>query len=358
MTASQVTVYNPMGIALADLDVDVYRSWVLNGPGEANFTISTKDNKCREEYLRYGNRLLVQHTDLPDWVGFIDTPRLWSYGRVEVNAVGAETWFDWRVTNIGAVHDSLAEVFRWIIDDCNHWGGSQMKYGEIKNGGIDAVAALGGKATDHIQRIVEKWGVDWSVTSRISKNNRLELYANLYDGLRGKATQLVLNHINSRITDPIVTEDGAIWNHVFYYSEPGEGGSRVIGDSRDHRSEMLYDLRQIAEQGVGAYEPGLEFAAWMRLQETKEPVIMVAPAVLNINEAWKSLRLGNFINWDSDYVGFDNSTVGMASVLRIVGMEYADKEQAVTLVAELAERHYTRKELINLALSYTGERAA
>lgn len=354
--SGQITVYTPMGIPLADLDADVLCSWVLNGPGEATFTISTKDNKCREQFLRFGNRLLIQNDDLPDWIGIMDTPRTWSYGKVECRAVGAEAWFDWRVTNFYGMLDNLADVYRYIIDDCNSWGGSQMYYGQITTGGISAAAKLGGKASDIINRLCQRFRADWSVTSRIDPlNNRLSLRANMYAGMRGDWTQLVLNNVNSKLTEPLQAEDGAIFNDVFYYSEPGDQGGYKVGEAKDQRSILRYDLRQCAEQGVGSDETGLSFMAWLKLQETREPKVMIAPSVLNVENAWQSLRVGNVIFWDSDYAGFGRNQLGMSATLRITGMEYLMSEQTVTLVAEMLRPYWTRKELIDLAIEYAGD---
>lgn len=352
--SSQVTIYSPTGIPLADLDTGVWRSWVLNGYGEAGFTLSTKDNKCKEEYLRYGNILLVQHDSLPDWVGFMDTPRVWNYGNVECHALGAEVWFDWRVTLVRPILDTLDNVFRRILDDCNFWGGLQMKVGDIAESEIKDAVALGGKASDHINRMSEKYHVDWSVTHRINSRNVLSLYANLFNGLRGDRTNLTLNALNSKVTAPLLTEDGAIYNHVFYYSEPGEGGGRKVGDAQDEDSIARYGLRQLAEQGVGAYEEGLAFAAYRKLQETKEPDYIFVPSVLNVNDTFSQLRLGNVIYWDTEFSGFGSNTIGLNATLRIDGMEYDDNSDSVELVADVMRRYYTRKELINLATRYDG----
>jgi hypothetical protein len=224
-----------------------------------------------------------------------------------------------------------------------------MHYGLIRSGGVFTTAALGGKASDHIMRLVDKYLADWSVTP-VLNNNRLLLKANLYGGPRGENTGLVLNNVNSKNVEPAMTEDGAIYNHVFYYSEPGEGGGRKFGDARDDASVGKYDLRMIAEQGVGAYEEGLEFAARMKLADTKEPYIMVAPSALDIGETWRQLRLGNIIYWEDDFAGFNGATVGSNSTVRIVGMEYSEADKSVGLVVELMKRYYTRQEKINLAL--------
>lgn len=356
MSTGMVTVYSPSGVPLADLDTNVLCSWVLNGPGEATFSLSTKNNKCQDQFLRYGNKLLVQHDDLPDWVGIMDTPRTWNYGKVECRAVGGEAWFDWRVTNYYFMVDNLAEIYRYLIDDCNSWGGSQMGFGEITTGGIWAAAAFGGKASDIINRLCKKFQADWSVTSRVNPtSNRLYLRANMYAGMRGSWTNLVLNNVNSKLTEPIQAEDGAIFNHVFFYSAPGDAGGRKVGEAKDKRSIMHYDLRQYAEQGVGSDETGLAFAAWRKLQDSKEPKVMIAPSVLNVENAWKSLQVGNIIYWDSDFAGFGRGLLGMSATLRIVGMEYSDADQTVTLVTEMLKPYWTRSELINLALDYGGE---
>jgi hypothetical protein len=348
---SQVTVYSPMGIPLADLDVGAFRAWGINLATEASFKISTKDSKCREGFLQYGNILLIQHDTLPPWVGFFETPRQWDYGSVQCNAISAEVWFSWRLTHLYNLRDSLSDVFRYIIRDCNSWGGLMMGYGDIDDSIVWAWANLGGKASDQIDRMVEQWGVEWSITHRITTSGRLQFYANLYENLRGNDTHLVLNNANSKMISPLLTEDGAIFNDVFYMSEQGTG-KRTIGRAQDETSIGTYGLRQLIEQGTGAYQPALEFMAWMKLQETKNPSIMTSASVLKIGDAWNHLQIGNTFYFDSEFSGFHGAPIGISAMFRIVGMEYTDGDDAVGLIAELAHYHLTSRERLALAKNF------
>jgi hypothetical protein len=75
----QITIFDQLGSALADIQASVTRSWEINKTGKAEFELAIIDPKCKEEFLRFGNLIHVESDELPAWTGVIDTPRWNSY---------------------------------------------------------------------------------------------------------------------------------------------------------------------------------------------------------------------------------------------------------------------------------------
>jgi hypothetical protein len=74
-------------------------SWRLNDVGRATLTFAKTDPKCIEDFLRFGNRVLIQFGNgLPDWGGVIDPPREWTAATVTATAYSAEYILGTRVT--------------------------------------------------------------------------------------------------------------------------------------------------------------------------------------------------------------------------------------------------------------------
>jgi len=332
--SSQVTVYNPMGNAITDLNVRVFRAWQLNEYAEAQFFISTNDSKCTEEVLRFGNLLHIQNNDgLPDWTGFIDTPRRWSGRFVEVNAYSAEILFNWRVAKVtGGRYDTVGNIFREILEWANSWGGLQINQGDIFSGGPHVIMVFGGMISEMLKKYPTKWGHDWSITGR-ENSGRLYLYANLYDGLRGRVTNFELNSTNTELSDPLLAENGPIYNQVFVYSDPGPGGGRNFNEAMDEDSIAKYGLRQVAELGKGSDTDGLGFQAWVKLLSYRNPRNYITPAILNVANAWNNVRLGNVVRWMSSRHGFGRNSAGADMDARIEGFEFDEEKQKVNIIA-------------------------
>lgn len=353
--SSYATVYSPMGIPLADLDVPIFRAYKLNAYAEAQFRIAITDNKCREDILRFGNLLYIRHDKLPPWVGFIDPPRRWNNSYVEVNALSAELIFDWRLTPpTGVAGETLGEMFVNMLIWANSWGGLQIHPGQIFMSGEPASMVLGGRMRDHMDKISKTYGVDWSITADIDSSNQLKLLANLYNGKRGRVTGFELNNTNTEITEPVMSEEGPIYNHVWKYSEAGSGGGRNFNDAMDMESIATFGLRQWAEQGAGSDTEGLKFQADVKLKDTAYPKNYVTPSALNVGETFNNIDLGNILSWRSSIAGFTGTAIGAEMDVRIEGYEYDEEYDRAELVANAYYVTKTGRQYVNDWLAQHG----
>lgn len=359
---SRVRIFSPMGTALGELDVPVFRSWVLNNYGEAEFVISTNDNKAVEDLLDFGNFLYVTHPTLPDWVGVIDTPREWTGNEIKVKAVSAEFITDWRYIPIVAISqgftpiDKYVEGVLWLINKYYSMG-MALNVGQTFNTRLQILPMAGVRLRTLLDKINKQTGTEWDVTGVIGGDNILRLYVNLYD-FRGNPTFQILDNSNVAKVNSYIKEEGPIYNHVTVYSQADSGGARNYATAIDEASINQYGLRATAEEqkGGGSDESGLQLAADYLLWTYKQPSSIIAPTVLNVGDTFQNLRLGNIVRWQSPIAGFSGSGIGTQFDARILGMEYDDMTDKVTLVCDLKYNELTRKQFLYQWIANHGRR--
>lgn len=342
---SRTVVYSPLGVALTDLDVDVFRSWKLNGYSEAQMLVAVNDAKAKEEFLRFGNFVYIRDEKLPDWVGIINPPRKWSAQYVEINLVSAEIILDWRIPPLRIPNNPLGLMLRQILSHANQQGGIPILPGVIWDNAPTGVYVLEEKVSDFLTRWVERRGVDWDVSAE-EKAGQLRLYVNMYEK-RGEVIDYEYNNQNTEIASPTLTENGPIYNDVYIYNLPEDGGFQ-FRSAKDDESIALYGLRQHAERLGGGEGEGLEMWAKYKLDEYKQPKNYITPAIINVGEAFSHIRLGNVIRFTNAASSFSDMGSFTQIDARIEGMEYDPDTDKILLVANAYfAKPGTRRELLD-----------
>ena len=327
--ASYVTVHSPLGVPLADFNADVFRANKISDWAEAHFELSTNDNKCKEEYLRFGNMLLVQHDSLPPWVGFIDFPREWNDDKVKVNAISAEVYMDWRMCLPFQINTDSAGLVREIIRQCNLWPGLKIIEGSVdRTGGGTRDWILGGKANDMINQTNAEWDITPNTDTGIL---RLELNAHRW---MGKQTRFVLDEFNSKNFSPKFAELGPIFNHMFVVASVDSAGARSYVEFKDDYSIARYGLRQVILETDGLTLADLQVTASGKLSVFKDVQYTATPTVLNVGSAFSYLGLGNSIGWTNSTAGFYSGGIGTDVSMRILAREYDDVTDQAALVVK------------------------
>ena len=209
---TEVRIFDPNGDPLCDPRVSTTRSWIINDIGDCSFTISTNDDDCTDVNLRFGNILVVNHDELPPWVGFIDSggqARKWTNGAVEVYAVSAEKIFDWRYTRpIPFSPAPSGQMLKAILEFQNKYSphGIPLQVGDVYTGGQRVMFPKRPGLGEIVRKFSKSTGNDWSVTHRIIRG-KVELYFNWYRGVRGEDTNQVLNAINTKGGQVIYSEE-------------------------------------------------------------------------------------------------------------------------------------------------------
>jgi len=327
--ASTVIVHSPLGVPLADFSADVFRANTISAWAEAHFSMSINDPKCKEEFLRFGNILLVKHDTLPPWVGFIDFPREWNGDKVKVNAVSAEVLLDWRMCLPFPIETTEEGLIREVIRQANLWPGLKLYEGKIGTGSDYARKwPLGGKAND----MIALTNAEWTITPNEDNGVlRLELNANRQLGTQ---TRLVLDETNSKNFAPTLTETGPIFNYMFVVASVDSAGARNYLEFRDDYSIARYGLRQVILETGSLSLGDLQTTADGKLSVFKDVQYIATPTVLNVGDAFKNLDLGNYVGWKSAFAGFSNNGIGSEASLRIIGREYDDVTDQCALVVQ------------------------
>lgn len=173
----RLMMYDRSGRRLAQIDTVPTIEAVLNGAGKLSFTITTNHPKCREEFLRYGNLVLLEDDVLGDWGGVVRLPRGWPAGKINITAHEAPALFNRRkmIENV-KLTGSAGNIYRQIIDYCNGEEDLRLRYGQIWDGGVSREETLSDRALLHVQRVAQRNGNDFQVRPVLDDQNRLTFF--------------------------------------------------------------------------------------------------------------------------------------------------------------------------------------
>lgn len=345
---SRIRIFDHGMKILTELNVPSKRSWVINDIGQCEFTISTSDEKCKREYLEYGNLVLVDHIPskrvdgtlggvLPSWVGVILPPRSWEYGSVNIVAYGAEAILDFRPVPYVTLNGTTGYVFSEIIRSVRPVSGAVViDVGTVEDDAKNKSETLRTSALDHVIRLIQHSGFDFRVRGEVDDQlGVLRLYADWFVNM-GVDTLRSLNNTNTENSAPLLSEEGTLVNLVFGYGQSSTDGARAAGSGSDQDSINDYGVLATNEVFQGTNSPGsVEEAAKNKVKSQGRPVMTVALNALDVDDTFSYLNLGNVWTYYNRHVGFDGDGIGFTRKVRITGMEYDDQENVCKLIVEV-----------------------
>jgi hypothetical protein len=314
--------------------------------------MSLEDAKAKEKYLQFGNILIINHDELPFWVGFIDSSlgRDWNGDSITIRALSAEAIFNRRIVYPERMAGTSGALLRAMLENINASspGGIKINPGAIYMGGPTHYYPLIGRCRDVMDRIAKKGGkCDWSVTHKII-DGKVNLYANLYKGERGVATGRVLDARNTELVAPIYTEEGEIWNHVVFMKPLDESGEVKICDpQRDEKSISTFGLNMYLGEANAEEEQTLIWMAKAWLYDHAYPRGMCAPTILNVDNIFRAVRLGNVFRWENHGVGFEGNYIGTGDEVRLTGFEVNYTDEKVNATVESTTKPFDITSLFN-----------
>ena len=347
--ASRIRIFNHFAKPLAEIVAPTTpRSWILNGYGRCEFSMSTSDPKCTETIMQFGNLVHVEHIPtrdadgnyngkLPDWTGIIMTPRTWDYGVLHVTAYSAESILAFRAMPFVTVSGTPMTLFKRILD----YAALKAKNIVIQPGTLDDVNMtipddLRTNAYDHIQKMIKDSGMDWNVEGRVNDNGSLDLFANLYYR-KGVDTSLDLNNSNTELQSPLLTEQGTPSNHIFGYSQAQTSQSRVMSEILNQESIDDYGDLQINQVFMGKHDKAsVTNAAQSRADTRGRPVKIIKRVALDKGSTFNYLDVGNTVKVKEISVGFNpDGGFGFESTVKIISMDYNDLSNKTPLNVEV-----------------------
>jgi hypothetical protein len=349
----EVSIYDPRGAPLDVLNVTPTVSCILNDVGDASFEISLDDPKATEENLTFGNILLIAHDKLPTWIGFIDSiaGRDWHGGSLTIRALSAESIFDSRIVypeRMVATNGAIIKtMLQKLLLDNNVDGGIQVHPGDIFMGGRINIYPYIGRCREIINRVVDRGKMDWSITHEITKG-KLILYFNLFDGWRGQKIDKVLDARNTEIANVIYTEQGEIWNHVVFMTPISQTGQiKISKPFRDSESIGRYGLKMYLGEANAEDDWVLEWQAKAWLYDHAYPRGITTPTILDVDDFFSYIDLGNIYRWENHAVGFEGTLIGAGDDVRLTGYEIDYMNDKVGATVESTKRPFDILSLFN-----------
>jgi hypothetical protein len=349
---TEVRLFSAMGIPLADVNVIPVASHIINDVGDASFTISREAYAAKEKFIQFGNVLLIRHDQLPAWVGFIDPTqgREWGAGDITIKALSAEVIFNRRIVFPTPLIGTTGAIFRTLLNNIGKGarGGIKIFPGDIWMGGRINRYPLLGRARDVLDRVSKKGKCDWSVTHQIVQG-RLVLYANLYQGERGAKKSRVLDARNTELISPLYTEQGEIWNHVVFMKPPSEqGGGRISSPQRDEKSISKYGLYEYLGETNVDDETAIEWQAKAWLYDHAYPRGMCTPTILNHNNTFDHIGMGNVYRWENHAVEFQGGLINSGGDVRLTAFEVNYDTERVGATVESTTKPFDISQLFNM----------
>ena len=316
----RIRLFNRQGTCLCDLRVTVERNLSINEEGEAEFDMVITDVNCREDFLRFGNWLLIENSKLPPWVGVIDTPQTWKKRMVHVSAYTPERMLAKRnVPRQLPLNGKAGVIFQEIINLMNREEPTIISIGDVWTGGRDMPeeSLNGDNLRDVLQNLTERSGGEYSFTAVIFKG-KLSVLANWYDEL-GEVSMFPLEESwNLSDENNSIRIQGDIENELWGYGSGAGQTDRPTSTFRDDESMGIYGLMQGSRVYSDYNDEGSVLNAIRNeINDTRFPKKVYSVSMLDVGETYSQVKLGNTHPLRLWSVGF-----GVNATIRIIEMYY------------------------------------
>lgn len=296
MAEDRVRIYQRTGIGLCDPKVTVERNLDLITEGEAEFDIVTTDPACRDDFLRFGNWLLVENSKLESWVGMIDEIQEWHRFYVHVHAFTPERQLMYRDVPKGLRMSMKAgSIFKEIINFTNRVEPTPLQVGDIWVGGGDMPQEnlTGDHLADYLASLVERSNCEYNFVAA-PFNGKLTIYGNWYQRL-GVDTQFPLEESwNLSEEDNGLRIQGKVANDLQGFGSGQSTSDRPLANYEDAASISKYGRRQGTKSysdytGAGAVMKALK----NEINQTREPDNVFQYMALDQGDTWLNLHVGS-----------------------------------------------------------------
>lgn len=341
-----VRFYDKMGLPICEMALQATRSWVLNSYGQTNLLIPYGEEKLEEDIIQFGNYVTIEGSDdrIPMWSGFIDTPRIWRAGGVDVKVYSIESFLKYRrgPQNL-TLKGTSGDIFKQIIDYANKQGETRIRVGDIYLGGSNRQETINfAQLFTDIQRVANRAKNDFEFIPEFDQYGRLWWTANWKERIGEDLNILLEEGKNLELTETSLSEEGLLVNDVAGYGEGETWTSRNSVILTDEESIALYGLRQHSHEFSGVTQSTtlknntqkfIEKYAYPRMKFTVNVVEQDAD-----DDIFYYIRLGNTMPIRMINVGFSGKTgadrFGATGIVEIFGMAYDSKDNKMTITCQ------------------------
>ena len=336
-TKSRITIYDNSGMWLAELDAQTFRSWKLNDYGSGSFTLSTKDAKCTEQFLQFGNFVYITSDKLPVWGGMIDTPRSWGVGTITSSIYSIEYALksEHMPNLVQLVTGTPGAIFQKLMTRPLGNNTVPIVVGDIFGKGVSDKKEYNlSNVYDSIASLSNDSGNDWDLLPAIDSNGSLYFIANWYQRKGIDSNFMLYEDHNIKLSDRLLVEQGKIITYVRAYGEGGAWSSKPTVFEYDEENIAKYGHRSdtLSVKSTGTLM--LREAARTYLDENKEPRRTFDLVVLNVGDTYNHVRLGNTHKAEFYNVGFSADGIGISTKVRILQMSFDDLNNQMKLVVD------------------------
>jgi hypothetical protein len=332
--SSRVSIYDKSGQWLTEVNTTFNRVYKLNEFGIGSFALSTDDDKCREDYLQFGNYVYVEHDKLPVWAGMIEPPRIWGQGQVTSTVYSAEYILSIMISDRTIVmRGAWGSVYQQLITQMfNNDAKSVVRVGNIFGGGKVINRTYNyANLYDEVKLLCRDSGNDFEFEPDIDANGRLFFSAHWHEK-RGALKQFVLDEgTNIQLANPLMREQGRIANALRIYGDGATFESRPVAKRDDYESRSLYGQRWLAQAVQG---DDLAANADELIKEYAHPRKTFNITALDVGDTFYQCRVGDMFPVSFFSVGFSGSGFGTSETARILQMDYKDNTNTLSLVAD------------------------
>lgn len=315
---SLILVANAEGVVIGELDAEIDAlSWQLNEIGQARLIAP---NPGAARLIEFGNRLLIYlDNGLPPWAGFIDPPRRWAYGSVNLTGYSGDRLMTHRLTGRNRAFSQAPAGAVLLALLAEQAGPRLLEPGYID---LNTGAISGAYHYEEIMAVLQSdmflAAADFHVSGAY-ENGHIRFRVNLYQrrGINRANIWLLEGHnavIAPEEQGPIVNEwltagGGSGWGDV----------DRLYGRARDGASIIRFGLRQGAKVFSSVSDPAtLDALTAAELDLSAAPYVAVSVDAINLPPA-------RFADYDvGDGVGVELYSMmnGYRGVRRVVGREF------------------------------------
>lgn len=340
--AHQVTIYNYRGEPLTDVHYPITIGWTLNRPYAGTMVVPITDEvflDWQEELVQYGNLVLVQDDDAGWWGGVIDTPRGWNGDSIVCSIYSAEYLFKFRRTPEAPVmlDRHAGSLLSTLIDYANAPGDLLVKAGQIWGGGVPHQRTYTANVIyDCITKLSDAVGNDWRVVPQLI-NNRLQFTCDWLETMGEYQAYPLKEGYNLARSSTMLKEEGPIHNDIFGYGNVVTWSKNVKTTRQNPDSIGRYGLRQAPFSVDSNSQTSVDQSVQVELDRRKDPSKKLYPLVINKDETFKYLGLGDIIPLSFTDVGFTGGKLGMDVNARIVGKEYTPQAGGTAIMGLTVE---------------------
>lgn len=295
-TEDRVRIYSRLGVCLCDLRVTVERNLRVSDEGEAEFDIAVTDTNCRDDYLRFGNWLMVENSKLESWVGMIDEDQTWGKRSLHVQAYTPDRQLLYRnVPRQLNFSGKAGSIFRQLINITNREEATVIEVGEIWEGGPDMPdeSLSGDTLQDYLFELVQRTDGEFSFTP-VSQKGRLTIYANWSRRTGHKTNLALVESYNLMDISSMLRTRGKIENELWGYGNGASTNDRATAIALDTDSRSRYGLRQGSRVYSDYSEPGaVRAAVQSELNKVREARRVFKLSALDEGQTFEHIRIGN-----------------------------------------------------------------